>query len=374
MRTRAPAFAGIVAVALASAAPQCASAAGGGRDLKIERLGPVQYARSQHTATLLRSSKVLIAGGTGGGANRSEIYDPATRSFLMHAPMTGPRVGHTATLLRDGRVLLLGGRVAVLPTASGELYQPDSARFVATQEMAYARKGHTATLLRDGRVLVAGGHDGSRALALAEIYDPVSGAFQTTGSMTEPRYAHAAALLGDGRVLLAGGSGFDDNALSSVEIFDPRSGRFKSAAVLSHARSEPAIVTLLDGRVLVLGGSNVQKVLEKDYAGEDVVRLVQQPLASVEIYDPARATFDPADALSNTRFEFPNAVALNADGSVIVVSGGSPIVEVFNRATMAFTDVPGRLDSAFSYGTATALPDGSVLVFGPAAWLVRALR
>ena len=69
------------------------------------------YAREQHTATLLYTGQVLIAGGANSYAptNTANLYNPATGVFTGTGGMTLGRVDHTATLLRDGRVLVTGG-------------------------------------------------------------------------------------------------------------------------------------------------------------------------------------------------------------------------------------------------------------------------
>jgi hypothetical protein len=76
--------------------------------------------RSGHTATLLASDKVLIAGGANGAADASaELYDPATGAFTATGPMTEARIGHTATLLNDSaRSVLIVGSIDM----TAELY------------------------------------------------------------------------------------------------------------------------------------------------------------------------------------------------------------------------------------------------------------
>src|SRR5262249_60178611 len=72
--------------------------------------------RSGHTATLLNSGKVLIAGGGYGVADTSaELYDPATGTFAATAgSMTEARIYHTAAGVHAsspanfGKVLLCG--------------------------------------------------------------------------------------------------------------------------------------------------------------------------------------------------------------------------------------------------------------------------
>lgn len=83
------------------------------------------------------------------------------------------------------------------------------------------RAFHTATVLADGSVLVMGGakestdasatcFDGCRRLtatASAAIYDPTTGSFTPVGSLARARMFHTATLLEDGRVVVAGGAG-----------------------------------------------------------------------------------------------------------------------------------------------------------------------
>ena len=113
-----------------------------------------------------------------------------------------PRYYHTATLLPSGKVLVAGGDTSGF---SAELYDPVSGTFATTGSLAMARALHTATLLPSGKVLVAGGES---LAAAAELYDPATGTFSATGSLATPRYYHTATLLPSGKVLVAGGLNF----------------------------------------------------------------------------------------------------------------------------------------------------------------------
>jgi hypothetical protein len=85
-------------------------------------------AHTHHTATLLPSGKVLIAGGENYVA---ELFDPATGTFSLTGSMFTPRALHAAALLANGKVLVTGsssqisirfGRCVDGTVASAELY------------------------------------------------------------------------------------------------------------------------------------------------------------------------------------------------------------------------------------------------------------
>src|SRR5438132_14430020 len=100
--------------------------------------------------------------------------------------MSTPRDSHTATLLPSGKVLVAGGFgfpcCGLLKTA--ELYDPVAGTWTATGSLSTARTEHTATLLPSGKVLVAGGYDSSDSLNSAELYDSRAGRWTATGNLT----------------------------------------------------------------------------------------------------------------------------------------------------------------------------------------------
>jgi N-acetylneuraminic acid mutarotase len=169
-----------------------------------------------------------VAGGYNGGPlNSSELYDPAagTWSPTSGSLSTGGRAEHTATLLPSGKVLVAGGWDAdnLIVLNSAELYNPASGTWTPTGALLKSRLGHTATLLPSGKVLVAAGLNGAWPssptwLASAELYDPAKATWSTTASLTAKRSAHTATLLNTGQVLVAGG--VDNNVpLSSAELY-----------------------------------------------------------------------------------------------------------------------------------------------------------
>jgi hypothetical protein len=224
-------------------------------------------ARTFHTATLLSDGKVLVAGGTSGGAlATAELFDPGSDSaagtWTVTGQMHSPRSGHTATLLADGRVLVVGGTNGTTPLATAELYDPETHGWTETSNsMSTSRYFHTATRLVNGQVLVTGGiGTGGAILKSAELYDPQTNSWTATGSMNTKRIWHTATLLPNGKVLVAGGNTSQSaptGALKTAELYDPTTGTWQlTSHDMSTKRYIHTATMLSNGKVLIAGGGN----------------------------------------------------------------------------------------------------------------------
>ena len=312
--------------------------------------GDMSAGRTGHTATLLQSGKVLMAGGDpclfdgfyyeNCPLSSAELYDPGTGTFAATGKMSVTRVSHTATLLSNGEVLVAGGH-----DASAELYDPTSGKFAATGSMSVGRQSHSATLLANGKVLIAGGASVSGTLATAELYDPNSGIFTATGTMTTPRTAHTASLLANGKVLIAGGVN-SVGVVATAELYDPTTGTFTAANSMVSKRASHVATLLSSGNVLLTGGSDDNGAL----------------LSSAEVYDVVSGAFAATGNMMTARDE--HLAILLANGTVLVAGGSSGFTaELYNTGSGTFTQT-GSTEAVRLLPAAVLLQDGRVLVGG----------
>ncbi|HEX5052901.1 MAG TPA: kelch repeat-containing protein [Planctomycetota bacterium] len=309
-------------------------------------------------STDLADGRVLFTGGldlaTGQPTNAAAIYDPATQSTTTVA-MLSPRAGHGASRMGNGRVLITGGLasfdlqnpLAIFNgiQATTEVFDPATGTFVPGPNMLEARAMHTSTTLTNGQVLIAGGLtlipivNVPTVSATAYKFNPATNSFGLPSTFSGARFLHSAAALSDGKVLIAGGLSLDLTSFllsgnvqdlsvgtrSDCQLYSPSLfgfGTFATVNGLQEGRAGAAIAALPNGGALIAGGFAVT-------------------------LDPATATFGLGATATADRFAqgpnslvptgsmaaprlFPNAVNL-PDGTVLVVGGGPAIAEVYQR-------------------------------------------
>ncbi|HTY62785.1 MAG TPA: kelch repeat-containing protein [Acidobacteriota bacterium] len=269
--------------------------------------------------------------------------------------MNESRERFTAVRLFGGNVFIAGGYDnRYLKTA--EIYNPSTGTFsVSTNDMLSTRSGAISVLLQSGTVLIAGGYNGNY-LSSVEIYDPTTQTFTSTASMTVARQDATATRLSGGKILIAGG--FNGAFLNSAELYTTSTSTFAgTAGVMADPREGHTATVLSDGRVLITGGCNNSNSAEVK---------CDNFLSTAEIYDPTTDSFSQTGSMSTPRYNH-TATAL-PDGTVLVVGGSDGTkalasAEIYDPDTGEFSSA-GSLSAARKFHTASVLPDGKVLIAG----------
>lgn len=290
--------------------------------------GSLETARYRHSATLLSSGKVLVVGGLRRDLNQpptalgsAELYDPTTGKWAKVRSLAVARVGHTATLLESGKVLVAGGGRADTAT---EIYDPATDRWADTTPIPTARSEHSATLLKSGRVLVVGGEqprvasDTGNIFAASVVYDPATAEWSMASRSGGRRARHTAALLGNGKVLVAGGvtspaAGGANNPTDlggrtvAVELYDPTGDTWGVTQSLPFAPVFQDATALNSGNVLLVG--------LPFYKPGDA------PQVSVQLYDTNARLWEPVKTRLLTVRAFAPSLTLLKNGEVLMVAG-----------------------------------------------------
>ena len=183
-------------------------------------------ARYGHTATRLPNGAVLIVGGAGPRGDlvytvRAELFDLHSGIWKNVDSIITPRGFHTAVLLNSGNVMVAGG--LTLPanspnrTATAELFQTFSPKWISTRSMSVPRSAgvYGGALLSDGRFFIAGGRTDT-----AELYSPTTGTWELLSNMAISRSFHTVTLLSSGAILVSGGENAN-GFIATAEIYGP---------------------------------------------------------------------------------------------------------------------------------------------------------
>jgi N-acetylneuraminic acid mutarotase len=145
---------------------------------------PMNNARESHTATLLPNGAVLVAGGYAGvflyGSNylrSAELYNPITETWTLVGSLVTARANHSATLLGTGRILIAGGYnpdsnpgSSNHDLSSAEVFDPITRAWSRTYGFQIARAWHSAVLLASGEVLAVGGSPTAELYAFGDHF------------------------------------------------------------------------------------------------------------------------------------------------------------------------------------------------------------
>jgi hypothetical protein len=271
--------------------------------------------RRCHTATLLSSGQVLVAGGRTYNTVLSscELYSPEYLTWTVVASMNTPRALHTATILTTNNidlVFVIGGFYTTTHNSlsSVEYYNTSSGLWTMIgNSMANARYSPSTTVLKNGWFLVAGGSNMTSALTSSEIFDPNTFTWQTVGSLNVARMQHMDTILDNGNVFVAGGFGVASD-LQSCELFDINLQTWSLAPNLTNPRNLGSLVSLLpiSNSLLMTGGIGLSNIV----------------YSSSDLYYPSTNTIIPSSDMTYQRFTHSSNLIYYQSTPLVVVAGG----------------------------------------------------
>lgn len=303
--------------------------------------GSMGTPRARHSATLLDSGEVLVAGGVPFGAPASvegEVYNPANGQWRYTDEPPDFGIGEPQSVrLRSGKVLVVGrARSLDAGEPSAQIYTPRSGNSLDRWDAIEALPPgifdkHTATALQDGRVLVTGLNQTCTLLAggsrQAVVFDPDAVGGPRWGPaipmLTERHGGARAVLLHDGRVLVAGGQTCTGNDIrpAGAEIFDPVTGTFQPTQPPYYEMIQQSAMTLLPAGPPSLCAPNCGKVLMT--GPSESADSSRRKGNAAQLFDPATGTWAPtADNITgrgeHTATLLPNGKVLLAGSSLKV--------------------------------------------------------
>lgn len=367
--------------------------------------------RFDHTAALLPDGRVILGGGSSEvgssdfindkfitpiPATHFDVYDPA-KGWSVIIPAGDDRAIFNASmvLMADGAVLAVGisgdeteedfsPAAAILDPAT-QLWTPLPAPSISSRDVLLIAR------LQDGRIIAVGDpkftkDDGFTYLNASEteIFDPRTRQWQSASDTNNISESSTLVALQNGGALLVHNAYADDDDIGA-EIYDPVADEWNVVSGIRGARGTPKAVVLSDGRILVTGEidtiSEEESRIDVEFIthpldGGDIIN-EGNPLSPVirffkaDIYDPATGAWTPTDGM----LAHYSALTLLPDGRVLA-SGGSggrssgvgiefymPETEIYDPETNAWTRGPNMAVPRY-HNTATALPDGRVLIAG----------
>lgn len=211
-----------------------------------------------HHACEVWNGRVYLIGGFG-SAGLVQIYDPATNSWSLGAPMPWAG-GSAASALINGRIYVAGGIVGASTVSNLAVYDPALNTWTSLGAMPLG-VNHAAAATDGARLFVFGGRQGPNVPAPGfsnvQVYDPVTGTWQTSqngqvAAMPLPRGGTGRAVWYRGELYVFGGEDASV-AFGEVQAYNPLTDTWRLEQGMPTARHGIFPLVFQD-RVFVLGG------------------------------------------------------------------------------------------------------------------------
>jgi hypothetical protein len=229
-------------------------------------------------AAVALNGRIYLIGGfntiTNVPTDLVRVYDIATRTWSLAAPLPAPRGGHAAIVM-DGKIHVLGGGNARSTLADHDIYDPATNRWTTLAPLPRS-EGSPAAALFHGKLYAIGGRSGLSDFGNVDIYDPATDTW-SAGPAVPPR-GTAGAVVACNAIYLVGGESQPRAAtLDDVLRLDPDAMAWRPRTPMPTARNFARTVVLGD-KVYVVGG-NLNVGMSHASEGSTVVESFRAPCA-----------------------------------------------------------------------------------------------
>lgn len=215
---------------------------------------------NHHGVEVLGDKVYLLGGLDGGSAGQVQIYDAASDSWSVGAPMPW-NGGSCVTAMIEGLIYVGGGNLQGAGTASNfAVYDPAADTWTSLGSMPLG-VNHAAAGTDGARLFVFGGRQGANVpqagFSDVQVYDPIAGTWETSAAgdlspMPLPRGGTGRAVFAQGEFYVIGGED-DVDAFADVQVYDPVADSWRIDRPLPTAR-HGIYPALFEGRIFVFGG------------------------------------------------------------------------------------------------------------------------
>jgi hypothetical protein len=300
---------------------------------------------------LLLDGRVLSFGGSSG---IPQVFDPATGLFTA-VPISEIMFCSGHSWLPDGRLLVSGGGTGNgLGHPNSDIFDPATASWIAGPNMAYARWYPTVTTLPDGQALsMAGADENGNPVPIPEVFDGTSWRQLTGASLTLPNYPRnfvapdgriftagpqkqsqwldvsgtgswtagptmnygsrsygSAVMYEAGKIMFVGGNSTPTNTAEIIDLNQPNP-QWTYTGSLTYSRWNLNATVLPTGEVLVTGGVNGDR------------SNASLKVNATELWNPATGTWTLLASSASLLRGYHSTTVLLPDGRVIHSGGGA---------------------------------------------------
>lgn len=276
-------------------------------------------ARVQH-GTVATAGKIYVFGGRNPSTvfNSLEIYNPATNTWSVGAPMPVATRGMSVALGSNGAIYAISG-VTNTPVSNVYKYTPSTNTWVAVAPIPQKVFEAAAAATPNGKIYVFGGEPstaGGTSTNATRIYNIATNSWSTGASMPVAVQQHSAVLGSDGKIYIIGGRTLSAGPpVGLVQIYNPATNTWSAGASMLIPKVQFGCVKASNGLIYVIGG----KAAEPNFIGPF--------FHTVEVYNPVTNSWSNGPVLP---IQVAQQTAALVNDNIYAITGADGLVRNYN--------------------------------------------